>query len=57
MSEWVGRKPALTPHEARTARYLVRKGWKHYEVARIFGVNRSTIGTYTRREHKRREYA
>jgi transposase len=57
VSEWVGRKPALTPHDARTARYLVRKGWKHYEVARIFGVNRSTIGTYTRREHKRREYA
>lgn len=57
MTIWCGRKPALTPNDARTARWLVSKGWRHHEVARVFGVNRSTIGTYTRREHKRRELA
>ena len=50
-----GRKPKLTPAQAEQLRAYHRQGRQWRDLAAMFGIDCSTVGTYLRREHKRRE--
>jgi DNA invertase Pin-like site-specific DNA recombinase len=57
MRQMVGRKPKLTPEQARQVREWAALGRTPSQVARRFGIGVTTLKSYIRREHKREEYA
>ena len=53
----VGKRPYLTPEQARHARELAQRGVTQTVIGQRLGINRRTVGAYIRGQHKRREYA
>ena len=52
-----GRKPKLSPEDARRVREWASFGTNQSEVARRLGIDRRTVRYYINRVHKRPEYA